>query len=143
MRTATIQINEKNYLLCFSARVIKACTERYGSVEKIFDALQTEDAMQAMEESFWLLAEMLDAGARYAKVEGMENPKPLTKEELYDVFDISSMAYIQLSIATTVTNGATREVVATPDPKEKKPAGRKKKTQTVHNGASGMASTLD
>ena len=99
--------------------------------------------MQAMEESFWLLAEMLDAGARYAKVEGMENPKPLAKEELYDVFDISSMAYIQQSIAATVTNGATREVVATPDPKEKKPAGRKKKTQTVHNGASGMASTLD
>lgn len=138
MRTGTMEINGKVYLLCFSARVIKACTERYGSLENVFDALQTNDEIKALDESFWLLAEMMDAGERYAKIEGMENPKALTQEDLYDVFDISSMAYIQDHIATAVKNGNSREVEAMPDPKEKKAATGSKKKKLASSGTSGL-----
>ena len=37
MRTAKISIDGREYLLCFSARVMRACTERYGGVESIDD----------------------------------------------------------------------------------------------------------
>ena len=35
MRTASIEICGKEHLLCFSARVVRACTEKYGEVENI------------------------------------------------------------------------------------------------------------
>ena len=85
-----------------------------------------------------LLAEMLDAGERYAKIEGMENSKALTQDDLYDVFDISSMAYIQDHIATAVKNGNSREVEAMPDPKEKKAATGSKKKKPASSGTSGL-----
>ena len=39
MRTAKIKINKKEYLLCFSARVMRDCSERYGNAENIGKAL--------------------------------------------------------------------------------------------------------
>ena len=43
MRTATIDICGREYLLCFSARVVRAVTERYGGMEHIDEALTAED----------------------------------------------------------------------------------------------------
>ena len=64
MRTATIDICGREYLLCFSARVVRAVTERYGGMEHIDEALSTEDPVKALDESVWLLAAMMDGGAR-------------------------------------------------------------------------------
>ena len=41
MRTAKIEINKKEYLLCFSARVMRDCSERYGNAELGAWAAQT------------------------------------------------------------------------------------------------------
>ena len=71
MRTAKIEINKKEYLLCFSARVMRDCSERYGNAENIGKALTEGTEVQKMDESFWLLSAMMDAGAKYAKVEGI------------------------------------------------------------------------
>ena len=35
MRTARITIDGAEHLLCFSARVVRACTERYGDMGNI------------------------------------------------------------------------------------------------------------
>ena len=76
MRTAKIEINKKEYLLCFSARVMRDCSERYGNAENIGKALTEGTEAQKMDESFWLLSAMMDAGAKYAKVEGISTPPP-------------------------------------------------------------------
>ena len=64
MRTGTIEVNQKRYLLCFSARVIRACTERYGTLEAIDKALKADKEAQVMDECFWLLSQMMQAGSR-------------------------------------------------------------------------------
>ena len=85
MRTAKIEINKKEYLLCFSARVMRDCSERYGNAENIGKALTEGTEAQKMDESFWLLSAMMDAGAKYAKVEGVSTPPPLSYDTLYDL----------------------------------------------------------
>lgn len=111
MRTGTIDINRKTYILCFSARVIRACAERYGDVNKIDDVLSDDsDDVKKLDECFWLLAQMMDAGARYAKMEGVDNPTPLSTDDLLDIFDIESMSKLNESIKSTITNGSGRAI---------------------------------
>ena len=114
MRTANIEIGGKAHLLCFSARVVRSVTERYGGMENIDEALSTEDTVKALDESVWLLAAMMDGGARYAKMSGLETPPPLTADELLDVMDLNDFVQIRTMIAETMTNGTTRHVEADP-----------------------------
>lgn len=122
MRTATIRIDGQRHLLCFSTRVIRAVTERYGDVAKLYEAISTEDPVHNLDESIWLLAAMMDAGGRYAQMHGLDNPAPLTAEQLYDACDISDFAQLRLSIMETVTNGQKTHVEVEP-PKNGEAAG--------------------
>ncbi|MCQ5025459.1 hypothetical protein NE612_01225 [Oscillibacter valericigenes] len=122
MRTATIIIDGQQHLLCFSTRVIRAVTERYGDIVKLYEAISTKDAVHNLDESIWLLAAMLDAGDRYARMHNLDNPAPLTAEQLYDACDISDFARLRLSIMETVTNGQKTHVEVEP-PKNGEAAG--------------------
>ena len=51
MKTTSIEINGKTYPLCFSLRVMRSCTERYRSIEKIDSAIDSEDKLQNVYES--------------------------------------------------------------------------------------------
>ena len=114
MRTASIDICGREHLLCFSARVVRSVTERYGGMEHIDEALTAEDQVKALDEAVWLLSAMMDGGARYAKANGMETAPALTADELLDVLDIGDFAALREKIAETVTNGTTRHVEADP-----------------------------
>lgn len=112
MRTAKIEIDGREHLLCFSARVVRACTEKYGGVEKIGDALSEGSPVETLDEAVWLLATMMDAGARYAKLNGIDNPPPLSAEDMLDVCDLSDFAAFKDKITETITNGKTTTVEA-------------------------------
>lgn len=132
MRTARIEIEGREHLLCFSARVVRAVTERYGSVENIDSALSGRspsdsaaqdaedgrepqfDAVRALDEAVWLLATMMDGGARYARLNEIDNPPALTADELLDVLDISDFGRLKDKIAETITNGKSVNVEAEP-----------------------------
>ena len=114
MRTARITIDGAEHLLCFSARVVRACTERYGEMGGMDEALTSGSPVQAIDESVWMIATMMDAGARYAKLNGMDNPPPLTEEELLDVCDLGDLTQLTSKITETITNGKTPTVEAEP-----------------------------
>ena len=65
MRTTTIDIAGKERVLCFSTFVVKACTDRYGDVSKIDEALTNERVGEVLEETLWILSQMMVAGAKY------------------------------------------------------------------------------
>lgn len=115
MRTGKIEINGKEYLLCFSARVVRSCAKRYGRIENIDNALNSGTEADQMDECFWLLAEMMDAGNRYAKEEGIENPKPLDFDTLYDVCGMDDIFNMKEHIFQTVSSGNEREVEIEPE----------------------------
>lgn len=110
MRTGTVTLNEKSYLLCFSARVMRLCVERYGGMEHIGDALEKGDSGKILDECFWLLAAMMNAGDRYAKLEGLENPVPLSLDDLYDLCGVEELAHLKDSIRETISSGVSRSV---------------------------------
>ncbi|MGN0134732.1 MAG: hypothetical protein ACI4AO_08390 [Anaerotignum sp.] len=115
MRTGKIEINGKEYLLCFSTRVVRACSERYGGVENIDKALMQGTEANMMDESFWLLATMMDAGARYAKLNGIETPPPLSYDDLYDLCDVDDLMGMKTKIFETVASGSEREIDTEPE----------------------------
>lgn len=114
MRTASIEIGGKEHLLCFSARVVRACTERYGGVEHIDAALSADEPVKALDEAVWLLATMLDGGARYARMNEIPNAPALTADELLDVMDIGDFANLKDKIAEAITNGKETHVESEP-----------------------------
>lgn len=114
MRTARITIDGAEHLLCFSARVVRACTERYGEMGGMDEALTSGSPVQAMDEAVWMIAAMMDAGARYAKLNGIDNPPPLTAEDLLDVCDLGDFTQLTSKITETITNGKTPTVEAEP-----------------------------
>lgn len=115
MRTGKIEINGKEYLLCFSTRVVRACSERYGGVENIDKALMQGTEANMMDESFWLLATMMDAGARYAKLNGIETPPPLIYDDLYDLCGVDDLMGMKTKIFETVASGSEREIDTEPE----------------------------
>ena len=110
MRTAKIEINKKEYLLCFSARVMRDCSERYGDAENIGKALTEGTEVQKLDESFWLLSAMMDAGAKYAKVEGISTPPPLSYDALYDLCGMDDLLDMQTKIFKTIADGSERRI---------------------------------
>lgn len=114
MRTASIEIGGKAHLLCFSARVVRAVTERYGGVERIDTALSADDPLKALDEAVWLLSTMMDGGARYAKINGLETAPPLTADELLDVMDLSDFGQLRTKITEAVVSGRETHVEADP-----------------------------
>ena len=114
MRTATIRLSGRDYPLCFSTRVVRACTERYGGVDKISAALDASGPVSVLDESLWLLAAMLDAGARYARLNGQECPPPPTQEALYDLCGMDDLGRLRANIMETMTRGQSRTVEVEP-----------------------------
>lgn len=135
MRTGKIEVNRKEYLLCFSLRVVRDCTERYGNVENIADALNSGTEIHQLDECIWLLSKMMDGGARYAKEEGIENPAPLDYDRLYDLLDLNDIFRMKESIFATVANGNEREVETEPQ-KEKNAEATQQ--ESLLSGMSGM-----
>lgn len=135
MRTGKIEISGKEYLLCFSARVVRDCAERYGDIKDIFSVLTKAEETKQMDESFWLLAKMIDAGDRYARLEGIENPAPLSQEDLYDIFGVDDLLDMKTKIMDTVTNGNEREIETEP---EKGKNGETTRQISASSGTSGM-----
>lgn len=111
MRTGSIMIDGQQHLLCFSARVVQKCVERYGSIEAIDGAMSNENDMQALDEAIWMLSTLMEAGDRYAKHNSINNPAPLSYDDLYDFVDIFDLGNINGSITKTIKNDTDREVL--------------------------------
>ena len=112
MRTGYISIDGNKHILCFSVRVVRACAERYGAVNGLFEALSAEDEVKALDESLWVLSEMMKAGDKYAKEHGLENSAPLGIDALYDSCDMQDFYNIRASIIVTVNNGKKTKIEA-------------------------------
>lgn len=111
MRTSEITIADNKYLACFSTRVLVAIEEREGDGQK---GLQRILADGKTSDLFWLLAQMIDAGDRYARHEGLENPGVLTEDELLDLVGVDDYNTMFGAIAQAVQRGNTPEVEVRP-----------------------------
>lgn len=99
MRKSSIEIEGQKHLLVFSVRVMDSCCDKWGSLDAIEDALS--DSKTGLRDNLWLLEQMMVAGDKYAKRNGIENPAPLTLDELLDCYDMTNLAEIGNAIKAT------------------------------------------
>lgn len=117
MRTAKIVLNEREYPMCFSMRVVRACNERYGGIENIESALRDGGTAKTMDEALWLLHAMIDGGVKHAIASGEKTADAPSLDEMYDICDISDFAELRGKIMETITSGSTPAVTVEVDPK--------------------------
>ena len=79
MRTSTIRINNRDYMLCMSNRVLTELEGRGKSLE----AFLTEDS-KTITNVCWLLRRMSEAGRAYAKLAGLGDFEPISEDEILD-----------------------------------------------------------
>lgn len=112
MRTKRIKIADKEYLACFSSRVLVSLEERGGNADKaladILNGLKVKDV-------FWLLAELLNAGDRYAKEEGIENPGQITVDELLDRVGVDEYTTMFSEVTAAISDGSKTTVEVQPE----------------------------
>lgn len=107
MRTAHVTINGKEYLTCFSTRVLMALEEHCGDADVGLRRIMEEHKIADI---FWLLQQMIDAGYRYAMLEGIENPGTLSLDELIDSVGVDEYEGMFKAIAETTKSGSTPRV---------------------------------
>lgn len=115
MRTAKMSVDGREYLLCFSGRVIRNVTEKFGSLPAMYEAFSQEEQEKSLDAAVWVLSQMIQAGDRYAKLNGLENPGMLSFDDLYDLFDINDFTGIYSKIKETIRSGKQQTVTAVQD----------------------------
>lgn len=114
MTCRTVELCGRRYPLRFSLRVVRDCTERYGSIENIFNAMQVQEGQSGklVDEILWLLGAMLDAGYRYGRLNGEDVPDPPDADELLDVLDLQDA---QRTLMEAMVGDLERSVKAEPE----------------------------
>lgn len=111
MRTGKITVNGQEYITCLSTRVLVALEERGGDADKELARIMQG---RKLGDLFWLLAQMIDAGDRYAKLEGIDNPGTLSLDALMDSMGPDDYEVMTGAMADTVKAGTTPTVEAKP-----------------------------
>lgn len=112
MRTTSLSVDGKDHVLVFSTGVLRAFCDRYGDIELVDAALTDSDRTRAMDEAVWMLSTMMDYGARYAKLAGIETAEPLSPEALYVCSDVSEFVHFRDKIRETILVGSRTDVQA-------------------------------
>lgn len=110
MRTTAVTLGGQEYLLCFSVRVSRACSERFGSVENIAAALSGKGETAVIDETIWLFSQLADAGYRYAKNNGLDTPAPLSEDDILDNFDVSELTELVGKVKAAISAGMSTNI---------------------------------
>lgn len=115
MRMGKIKVGGKDYNACISTRVIIEIEERTG---KTFDAGMSELLGNGnTADVFWVMAEMLKAGKRYADLIGEKAPEPLGYDELIDFVGPDEYGGLVQTILDTATGTSSPDVTVEDDSK--------------------------
>lgn len=115
MKRVNLPLHGKEYPMCFSLRVVNACGERFGGLEGLDAALTGGgDALSALNNCVWLLAEMLDAGHKFSALSGVETEHPPTEADLLDLFGLDDLSVLRELLAESMRADRARTVEAAP-----------------------------
>ena len=91
MRTSTLTIRGTEYPCCFSTRVLLALEERGKREKPVKSATEMLSSImenEALSDAFWLLHQLMVAGNRYAKLEGLDAPEVFSLDDMIDLVGV-------------------------------------------------------
>jgi len=110
MKTAKLELNGKTYTMCFSLRVTRDLTERFGGMDGMQEAVTSKDTSKALDAVVWMLAAMSRAGTLYDKRCGIETEEPLTEDDLFDGTGVDDLQNLRAKMFETITAGQTADI---------------------------------
>lgn len=112
MKTVKIKINGTEHTLCYSVRVVRAAVERFGTLEAMSEVLFGGNSPESIDARLWLLAQEMEAGARYAARCGENAPEPLSVEEIMDTVPGMQFGDILTEAINAVVEGSSTSIDA-------------------------------
>lgn len=122
MKSSKLTLAGREYELCLNTRVIMGLEDMGLSIDDVF-----HDEKHRVTNVITLLSLMMEAGSRWAAMDGREAPGSLTAHELADIVELDDYTRIMEAITAAMT--ATRKVEADPP----------KNAETVSGGAEDRA----
>lgn len=110
MRTAEIEINGKKHLLCFNLWALIECTERYGSLMGIDEAIKSEDEIKAINETLWLLRTLMRGGEMYASESGIEVEKPIATDQVKALCSAADIVKLKTKVLAAINAGMSTSI---------------------------------
>ena len=127
MKVIKKRICGEERVLCYSLRVTKAVTEKYG--KGIREKLKDSSTEETLDVVIWLLAQMLQAGKKYADKIGMPCPPAPSEEDMLDCYGLDDLSELYGTFTETMQAGAEQSVEA-----ESKNGEATREDQTVPRG---------
>lgn len=109
MRTDTITLNNKEYILSFSLYTIQELINKYGDtdIQKIFN---TDDINKGLDETLWILHNLMLSGKKYSEINGLKVEEIPDTEILKYIIGIDDIKTIQEKIYSCINNGSNRNL---------------------------------
>lgn len=116
MRVTYINLLGEEHPLCFSFSAIEEITDKFGGMSEMQEVLFSDDLGKQMKAVGQLLAILLKAGRRHAKLVGLPLPKEI-EGDITDLLGVSEVATALTKVVETTSNDSSQEIDAKPDPK--------------------------
>lgn len=128
-KTVYIEVAGKEYPMRFSIAAAKAISEKFGSLDKLSEALSGAGEAETLDNVLWVVALLIQQGCAYKNLFEKDQPipenapvekgkyVPLDKEQLEVGLDILSLAGMQDKIYQTVGAGQQQTVETQTDEK--------------------------
>lgn len=121
MKTVKIKVCGTERILCKSLRVEKNLIAEFG--DDYAGKLEEGSVADKLNIVIGVVHEMIKAGDVYAKMNGIENPEPVSREDIEDCYDVADLIELEKAIGEAAKESAKQEVVA-----EIKDAGKNAET---------------
>lgn len=112
MRTSIIEINGEKHLLCFNLWALEECTERFGTLSGMYDAMTKGTTKENLFNALWVLETLQKGGKLYSDEMGIENVEPISAEKMRIVCGADFFVDLKSKIVSAVNSGMSTNVKA-------------------------------
>ena len=111
MKVITRHICGEDRVLCYSLRVTKAVTERFGT-GGIREKLKESSTAETLDAVIWMLTLMMEAGKKYADKNGIPCPPSPTEDDMLDCYGMDDLEELYGDFTDTMAAGQQQGVEA-------------------------------
>lgn len=111
MKVITRHICGEDRMLCYSLRVTKAVTERFGT-GGIREKLKESSTAETLDAVIWMLTLMMEAGKKYADKNGIPCPSSPSEDDMLDFYGMDDLEELYGAFTETMAAGQQQGVEA-------------------------------
>lgn len=117
-RMFDINIGGEAYKMTYTLRTFRAVSDKFGSPDKMREAMNAESALEAIEAQIFVLHQLILAGARLSTMYG-EEARTITLEKTRAVSGLMHISKLKDTLIAVIAAASTPSIEALPATKKK------------------------